>query len=177
MARQRWLLSAVGVLATAIAISALAVYLGFQGNEADREVHLLPYGYSGPVIIILERPDGTELRDASGARLYEIPGNGVLLTKFPANAGNVFESTRQFFYVRPDGSRERLPFVRQWTENFRKSMTATQLQAPSIYGLSFGTVARADGTGRNEYYTYVVGPLADSQRLIGLRERQAVWSY
>lgn len=151
----------------------MAFYLGFQGNEADREVHLLPHGYSGPVLILVGRPDGTERRDLNGARLYEIPGNGVLLTKFPANSGNFFESTRQFFYVRPDGSRERLPFVPlQWTENYQKSMTPMQLRVPSVYGFSFGTVARADGTGLNEYYTYVVGALADSKRLISLRERQ-----
>ena len=173
----RGLLTVLGLVVGGISISTAAFYLGFQGNEADREVHLLPHGYSGAVTIIVRRPDGTDRRDASGARLYEIPSSGVLLTKFPPNSGNLFESTRQFFYVRPDGSHERLPFVSQWTANYQKSMTPSQLQAPSVYGFAFGTVERADSKGRNEYYEYVVGPLSDSKRLINLREAQPVAKY
>jgi hypothetical protein len=48
----------------------------------EPEVYLLPDGYVGPVLIVYDQPTGEPRKYEAGARVYEIPENGMLLTQF-----------------------------------------------------------------------------------------------
>ena len=53
------------------------------------EVHLLPPGFTGPVLIIFGQRDGVPPEYRGRARVYRIPPSGVLMTQFPINPGSV----------------------------------------------------------------------------------------
>ena len=76
--------------------------------ELGSEVHLIPDGYAGPVVILFDDPLGDEApRDGDGAVVYQIPDGGVLRVKnLPPRAGFY---RKQFYYVAADGTRRELP--------------------------------------------------------------------
>lgn len=53
---------------------------GFLGCSSDgRQVHfVVPVGFTGPIQLILDESDGTEIVDAQGKFTYRIPADGVL---------------------------------------------------------------------------------------------------
>jgi len=54
---------------------------------AEPEVHLIPAGFEGPVIIIFNDPNGAPMRREGRARRYDIPVSGVLRTQFGPSSG------------------------------------------------------------------------------------------
>lgn len=54
---------------------------------AEPEVHLIPLGFEGPVIVIFNDPAGAPVRHEGRARLYQIPASGVFRTQFAPNEG------------------------------------------------------------------------------------------
>lgn len=65
-------------------------------KQAEDEVYLIPSGFIGHIIIIFEQSDGEEAIYENGKRVYVIPENGILKSKFKANYG-----TKQiiFYYI------------------------------------------------------------------------------
>lgn len=54
---------------------------------AEPEVHLIPAGFEGPVIIIFNDPNGAAMRREGRARRYDIPPSGILRSQFAPNTG------------------------------------------------------------------------------------------
>jgi hypothetical protein len=77
------------------------------GQVAEPEVHLIPAGYMGNIYIFHNVPDGEPLKYEGGARLYEIPKDGILRSQGPLNEGR-WTFRPQYFYVTPDGKREKI---------------------------------------------------------------------
>jgi uncharacterized protein DUF6843 len=69
---------------------------------SEPEIHLIPAGYEGPVLIIFDDPAGVRERRERATRVYEIPSNGVLRTRFGPNPG---WSRPDYYYVDPTGRR------------------------------------------------------------------------
>lgn len=96
----------LGMLAL-VAITPIALVFGsvFFWGRAEREVHLLPAGFRGPVVILFNDANGAPTEREGKARRYTIPPDGVLRTKFRQNPG---WSKPDYFHVRPDGQRWRI---------------------------------------------------------------------
>lgn len=75
-------------------------------SSADNEIHLLPKGFTGIVIIRFNAENGKEKRYEDGDRVYEIPANGILDTKFDYNEG--VSDYPKFYYV-DNGKRTPIP--------------------------------------------------------------------
>ncbi|MDZ7847249.1 MAG: hypothetical protein U5L96_10990 [Owenweeksia sp.] len=66
---------------------------------ATDEVYVLPNNFTGAVIILMDYPKGKpEKYDQEGNRVYEIPVNGILKTKFSHEEGY-----RDVTYIRQNG--------------------------------------------------------------------------
>lgn len=74
-------------------------------NYAEPETHLIPDGYTGYVYIVQSDTHGEPEQHEDGRRLYRIPSDGLLLTRFGSNDGII---DAQYFYVRADGSRQEI---------------------------------------------------------------------
>jgi hypothetical protein len=75
-------------------------------DRAEPELHLLPEGYEGPVLIVFGDSLGAPVQYEGKARLYEIPRSGVLRTRFSPNEG---WSRPDYEYV--DATGRRTPIV------------------------------------------------------------------
>lgn len=57
-------------------------------KTAEDEVYVLPNNFTGAVIVLMDYPEGKpEKYDQEGNRVYEIPENGILKTKFSHEEG------------------------------------------------------------------------------------------
>jgi hypothetical protein len=79
-------------------------------TTADREVLLIPRGYTGDIYIVYRIKSGQPPLREDGARLYRIPSNGILLTQEEPNTG--INAVSRFYYEDQSGARE--PLERIW---------------------------------------------------------------
>lgn len=79
----------------------------YYTSSADDEIHLLPKGFTGIVIIRFNAKNGKEERYEDGKRVYEIPANGILDTKFKINEG--WSDLPKLYYL--DGNK-RTPIIK-----------------------------------------------------------------
>ena len=76
---------------------------------AEPEVHLIPAGFIGHVVIRHAHAEGAALERDGTARLYRIPADGVLVTQAAANYGVRPPERMAFFAVDAAGTRTPLP--------------------------------------------------------------------
>ena len=74
-------------------------------DKAEPEVHLLPPGFIGPVVIMLDDSSAREPERESGARLFRIPVSGVTRSRLPVNRG---WGRPDYFYLDSAGHRSRI---------------------------------------------------------------------
>jgi hypothetical protein len=127
-----------------------ALLLGaiFIWDRAEPEVHLLPVGFRGPVIIVFRQTDGAAPEREGRARLYRIPKDGVLRTAYGPNDG---WSAPAYFYVDSSGHRTEIAGGAPCAD----SLPGDPVQACLMGWLSIGNRVGAD------YQAYVVTQQAD----------------
>ncbi len=82
------------------------------GNEIQPELHLIPNNYIGPVCIIYNINFMQNDNYKEGKRLFVVPDDGLILTKFGTNTGIFSDSSYQFYYVDKNNHLiKKLPFV------------------------------------------------------------------
>jgi hypothetical protein len=150
---RRVLVIAVAIVAGAVALPILLL-LGsvFVWDRAEHEIHLVPAGYEGPVVIIHGDSAGAPERRERRARVYEIPPSGVLRTRFAQNLG---WGAPDFYYV--DGGGRRTPI--RWDARCEDSLPGGPVQVclmPEIIVAGRTTPA---------YRSYVVGRHASSHAM------------
>lgn len=158
--RQKWRIVLVllgipaGAVATAFTIT-FGVLFGsiFIWDRAERELHLLPAGYEGAVIIVFNDPNGAAARYDGKSRVYEIPESGVLRTQFPPNDG---WSRPVYMYVDEEG--RRTPIV-------TGAPCEDSLPGDPVQACLMGRMLMMDGQEIPEYQGYVVGRQADRREL------------
>jgi hypothetical protein len=74
------------LLVVILAIGSVVFYL-FKDEKGEDEIYLVPEGYQGAVFIVFNQHDGVNKKYEKGKRVYEIPSNGILKTKFELNKG------------------------------------------------------------------------------------------
>ncbi len=121
------------------------------GQMAEPEIHLIPAGYMGNIYIFHNVPDGEPLKREGRARVYEIPKDGILRSQSPMNPGWSF--TPQYFYVTPDGKREKI--VGYWPTSIHDT---PENRADKTMGIFFprtgslsGITLRDDGTSSPQF--------------------------
>ncbi|MDP2174462.1 MAG: hypothetical protein Q8K70_00985 [Bacteroidota bacterium] len=78
-------------------------------KKAEKEIFLIPYDYRGKVIIIYNWQNGAKERYENGSRIYDIPINGVLLTKFKDEYGIVNQT---YYLVDSLGNRKLMEIIK-----------------------------------------------------------------
>lgn len=78
------------------------------GPTAEPELHLIPQGFIGEVVITHGVADAPPLAYENGARVYRIPANGQLRTSSPANIGIRPKDRITYSYSSAGGEQERL---------------------------------------------------------------------
>ncbi|HZM00319.1 MAG TPA: hypothetical protein VFD43_08715 [Planctomycetota bacterium] len=92
----------------AAAVALAPLLAGCRGKQAEPEIHLIPAGYQGQVVILHDVPDGEPARYEDGARVYPIPPDGVLRSSTPVPDGWWGPDEVRYFYVAEDGTRTRI---------------------------------------------------------------------
>jgi hypothetical protein len=148
----RKVIGAVLLVCIAVAGTLLAFfYLDyFALSRGEEEIHLLPEGFEGPVVIVFNKSDGQPKEYERKKRVYRIPPNGVLKTQFAESSGTWKWRNAEYFYVGKDGSRAPIPY-----DPFKKlpaDSTRIEVQANSV---GTGEAKRRDGAG-NIFQRYAV---------------------
>jgi hypothetical protein len=146
----------IGAVAIAVGIAFGALYgTIYLWGRAEPELHLIPEGFEGPVLIAFNDPDGTQPKYDGKSRLYEIPPSGVLRTQFPPNDG---WSRPVYAYVDEQGNRT--PIV--------TGAPCEDLPDDPVQVCSMGQRIDGDASGRltrPEYNAYVVGRRGNRREL------------
>ncbi len=112
-----------------------------------REIHLIPSGYRGPVVIAYDMPNGVPARYEDGARVFEIPSDGILRTQMETpDDGWIRPGRIRYFYVDEKGQREEIPEVR-WKEEMSQEAIAYTFRP-------IGNLMKPNG-----FESYVVGTI------------------
>lgn len=125
----------------------LLVLLSCQRRKAPEE-HLIPYGYTGLVVIVYSVAHGHPRELVDGVTVFRIPDTGVLYVSFNASSGYVDSTNVKYYYEAEDGSRVRLYNV----------------HGSSNFGVQFqGTGVRYDDEiDRQYFYEYYLVGIRDS---------------
>lgn len=87
------------------------------------EIFLIPKGYNGKVMVVLENKNGSEPKYEHNKRVYDVPITGILVTQFSINEGFM---NREFYYV--DSIGQRTPI-----RNFRSEEDAKNSNETGIF--------------------------------------------
>jgi len=151
---------ALGVLLGAVLVATGFVLADwFIFSRAEAEMHLIPDGYVGPVVIAFDREDGEPKKYENKTRIYGIPPNGVLKTRFPKNDGT--NHVWKFYYIKADGAKRELPYFLDL-----RDVPAGNKDAIAIYSLGSMSAPSNRGASDRNLFTYVVGKVSDSKSLI-----------
>lgn len=137
----------------------LVILLGC-GYDEGLEIHLIPDGYEGPVVVVFDDPKGKFLeQNEKGAFVYKIPPSGELRVKGPRPGPEIH--ALRFFYDKAGGPPQRIP-------SHGKN---TDIQ---VFAEWFGNYTNVQEGKAAVYYTsYIVGIPNKRDDWISLR-RQAI---
>lgn len=133
-------------LLVAIGLSVVFNFLGCK-QKGEQEIYLLPKGYTGHVLIILNQKDGAPKKYEGKARVYEIPETGVLKTQFSNNEG--WTEFPQFYYDRID-KQNQIPVKVDYKDISLDEVNATLVST----GVAYKNI---DGTGGIKFAECFVG--------------------
>lgn len=92
-----------------LVVVAAGLYLWYRIQNIEPEIYLIPKGYIGWLIVAVDQEDGAEKEYEDGYRVYRMPPNGFLKTKFSLNTGWAEAGkTRLYYYVDSLGRRTEL---------------------------------------------------------------------
>lgn len=120
---------------------------------AESEVHLIPAGYRGAVVILYDRPNAEPTLYENGKRVYTIPSNGTLFTQFRPPSSS---DGSTYFYVYDDGKREELSVVRSKDE----MVDSNKVYVFMRHDYGSGSIPET----QKNYTAYVVGTAKDDEQ-------------
>jgi len=90
----------------AVLFMCLAALAGCRhSTKCEKEIYLIPPGFRGRVIVFFDQPDGKPMLYEGDARVYRIPDNGILKSRFRKNGGCMSDNRILFFYADSLGNR------------------------------------------------------------------------
>ena len=135
-----------------------AIGAGMLWDRAEREIHLLPTGFTGPVVILLNDSAATPSVREHRPRLFRIPASGALHSRFGVNTG---WGRPDYFYV---DSQDRRTQLHSGTP-CERALAGDPVQACLLGHTTFGDLPD------REYEAYVVGRRADQRKWAWSAER------
>lgn len=72
------------------------VFTNFGCEKGESEIILVPDDFSGYILVLFNQQDGKPIKYKGNCRIYEIPKNGILKTKFESNDG--WKKYPKFYY-------------------------------------------------------------------------------
>jgi len=105
-------------------------------EEREPEIYLLPEGFKGSVYIIFNIPKGKPPKYEVGARIYEIPSSGVLMTQMKANQGWIHSDKIKYIFINKDGSKT--PITGRWTSSLHDTPDNRKDKKITIFGGGLG---------------------------------------
>lgn len=90
-----------------------AVVVGCTSSVAP-EVHLVPSGYEGPLIVCYNQPAQPALPHSGDSLVYDFRSSNVLRTSSPLRTGSGSFDSFQYYYVDAAGHRSRIRKVDNW---------------------------------------------------------------
>ena len=141
----------------------------------DNEIHLIPAGYVGAVLIVFNDPGGVPEEYENGWRVYRIGANGVLRTRFRLTYG---VGKGKFFYMEPGGHREEIHSIWLATEKgdaetiyvYAEVIGTHAVSIPKDGHLVLGTDA-SPKEGAINTQKYIVGRTSDADSLTRIAVR------
>lgn len=107
-----------------------------EATPREPETYILPDGYTGSFYIIFNAVDGEPRKELDGARVYQIPDSGVLLTQIGLNRGWIDSDLIKFFYQKPNGDLEQL--TERWTTSITDNATNRADDNLTVFGGGVG---------------------------------------
>jgi hypothetical protein len=107
----------------------LVLYGYIEKDSSSFDIFLIPENYKGQVIIEYGVADGAEKEFDGKWRIYRIPDNGHLKTKFTLKGNSIRLSDSKYFYVDTNGNRKEIKHYCKQCKD--KDTTSIQV----IYGL------------------------------------------
>ena len=81
----------------------LILHLVACRRTAEPEIFMIPENYKGVIVVVFNQASGEEIFYDGGRRVYSIPKNGILRTKFKKTIHG--KINQQYFYVDQNGNK------------------------------------------------------------------------
>ena len=107
-----------------------------EGREP--ELYLIPEGYVGSFHIVFNIPSGKPQTYENGARVYDIPEDGVLLIQSNSNPGSISGDKINFYYESEDGNRRQIKG--RWTTSLHDTPENRSDDQVYIFGGGIGLI-------------------------------------
>lgn len=91
---------------TELILSLILSLMLFGCNTGEQEIIVVPRDYTGYILVIFNQEDGEPVKYDGEKRVYEIPGDGILKTRFTSNGG---WNDYPVFYYEAIASENKLP--------------------------------------------------------------------
>ncbi len=129
-----WTVSPIGLLS-------LLIVIGYQLDKKESETFLIPKDFRGKFVIYYEESCGTDVEYINGRRIYRIPDDGILITKFKREAGFIDD---EFYLIDNQGNKILLPKLDTRDFNFNGRLEKTDNEPPrdklAVFRSNFTTV-------------------------------------
>ena len=121
--------------------------------SAEPETFLVPTDFRGRVNIIYDQKCGQETEYENDRRIYRIPSNGLLLTKFKKPSGLI---DHKYFLVNDNGTRTELTKmdVRDYNEDYTTTKNPNEPPRDTLGVFKWGSLGNAIGMNDNEAYSF-----------------------
>lgn len=120
---------------TILFVAILFFFIGCEPNYSV-SIYLIPEGYEGPISIIEDQNSKSELVRRGDTTVFDFRNSLVLRFKGKFIQGSTTLENLQYYYVKADGSRERLNFALNISSNLDSSKSYVYLQHSRITGES-----------------------------------------
>jgi len=120
---------------------------------AEPETFLVPSDFRGRVNIIYDQKCGEETEFENDRRVYRIPSNGLLLTKFKKPSGLI---DHKYFLVNNSGTRTELTKmdVRDYNEDYTITKNPNEPPRDTLGIFKWGSLGNASGMNDSESYSF-----------------------
>ena len=120
---------------------------------AEPETFLVPIDFRGRVNIIYNQKCGEEPEFENDRRIYRIPNNGLLLTKFKKPSGLI---DHQYYLVNENGTRTKLTKmdVRDYNEDYTITKNPNEPSRDTLGVFKWGSLGNATGIDNNDSYSF-----------------------
>ena len=130
-----------------ICLNFLSMIFFYNCQTAERATIIMPIGFKGDVTIIFNQKNGSSTKYENGRRIYEIPSDGVLITKFTSDYGF---TDFQYYYI--DSLKNKVML--------RKFSNAEESKLSNVIGIfgsgTMGTYGNSGDSNSIEYLEFSV---------------------